>query len=206
MDYFRALGFFSSWQGKETAGVCESIMETRQGQGFDLHSPVVDLDLLLHAGDAVWTGDMEDCGDTEGYYAEALAAWAAVSRGALAPFEIVEDFGQPLNKPTLVWFRQGDKRYVVLADHTDESQWGVWLDLTVLDQLSIIIAESDREFVLFKDPSQEATVLCLTPDEQESLKRERGWRFHFDDSDDETEDEFLARFGVIENTQLSETD
>ena len=195
LAYFRDLGFFSTFSRLDLDAFVDRIA-AQHGVPFDPTSPLADLNLLSYDPLTLWTGDMEDCGDKEGYYARSLAGWGKISRGALQPQEIVEDFGHARNIPTLLWFRQNGKRFVVIADHTDDSQWGLWLDLSVFDQLNIIMDATNYEYVLFKHPFQDASVLCLTREEQAMLKRDRAWRFLFDADDDETEEEFLTRFGV----------
>ena len=193
--YFRSLGFFSAQANLDVEALAQQILATR-GRPFSPSGPLVDLDLLSYDLSAVWSADMEDCGEKPGFYAGAVTGWGHISRGVLEPTEISEDFGHVDGKPTLVWFRNHGKRFVVIADHTDESQWGIWLDLSVFDQLNIIIESSGRQYVIYKHPYQDASVLCLTPEEQQSLKYHRGWKFQFDPYDDEDEDAFFARFGI----------
>ena len=196
--YFRKIGFFSEFAEADVDEAC-AVITSRRGRPFNPHNPLADLVLLSFDPHSYWRGSMEKCGSRSGAYAEALAGWSDVSRGSFVATEIVEDYGRDSGKPTLVWFRLEGKRYVLFADHTSSSLWDDWLDLTVVDQLNIILANRVRQYFLFKQPFDDACVFCLTYFERQSLKYDRGWRFFFDPDDDENEKDYFRRFGIGES-------
>lgn len=193
IPYFRKLGFFAK-SNLTDEELVQQIKEAH-GEPFVPKRATMDIGLLNHDPDAHWDEDMEDRGEIAGFYTEMLQNLGRISRGAFVPTEISEDFGYP-DRPTKLEFEYRGQLHTVIADNTEDSPWGVWIDLRLLDQLNSVIEKTGRQFAIFRSPFQDISVFCLTKAEMASLRADRGWRF-MDDVDEEADEDLARRFGLL---------
>ena len=193
LPYFRRLGFFADLP-HETDDKVLAVIRARHADEYsapwrnagktppappawEIKSapPLADLYLLGYDTSRVWWEDTE-CVYPPEYlsYRDAIARWSAISRGALSPIDIREQWGgtddEPEDPVVQIVLDNGVLTLTPIFD-------GDYLDLTVLTPINAVLARSDIQLELYKAFDQTAFVVALTAHEKRQLETERGWEF-----------------------------
>jgi hypothetical protein len=63
--------------------------------------------------------------------------------------------------------------------HTFRAEYDEWIDLTLLDLINRLIAETGIQLVSFFTGDQGAFLVALTDQEQKAIAEQRPWNFDF---------------------------
>jgi len=166
-QFYKGLGFFA---GAGAADVIRRYTE-ESGKPPNPAKPLDDAELLSLSENDVWADDQEaDVCSENKVYEEVLAQWAAISRGAFAPSAITEKWDSEKG-PVTVSFQLNGQLVSVLPRYNDD-----WIDMEILLQINRLIGTSGYQFEC-TDLGNRALVLCLTPAEKETMKKERDFPF-----------------------------
>lgn len=169
----RRIGLFADREGPDSIVTGDLVAEYNRmwGRDPDARDPLLDLELLRFDPDRIWWEDTEqDVAPSNGAYVEAIAGWAAISRGAFGPTQVEERWDTPRGPVRINLTHAGQPRELV-AQYLDD-----YLDLAVLGQLNDIIADGPYRFRVHAPFDQTAFVIACTEDERQRLEA-RGWRF-----------------------------
>ena len=130
-------------------------------------------DMLLLLGDRrrVWWRDLEGVFAGEDAYVTTLTEWAAISRGAFAPEEIVERWHSE-DGPADIEFVLGGRHRVSHPNVRDD-----FLNIAIISEINRLIGDSGHHFAVCDNLGMPSWVVALTREEEGRLRHERGWSF-----------------------------
>lgn len=178
--YFQTLGFYTAYLGLPDERLLDA---TRRAVSWHIDEPLpptevardlqrADLVLLLGDQSRVWWRDLEGVLPGENFYVVTLTEWAAISRGAFAPREIVERW-QSDEGPADIEFTLGNQRHRVRHSNLRDD----FLNITIISDINRLIADSGYQFAVCDNLGMPNWVVALTRSEATSLARDRGWSF-----------------------------
>ena len=169
----RALGFFAQWEG-EDGQVAAELDERRRivtGSPWDPDDPWSELELAAEDTARVWWRDTEaDVAPGSQAYVTAIGQWAAISRGALVPEHVEEQWDQQAGQVAIRVLLDGVTHELV-AQILDD-----YLDTTVVDQLNELLANRGVAFEQVVTSDQTAYLIVVSPEEKQALS-DHGWPF-----------------------------
>lgn len=175
IHYFRTLGFFEQYRHMSEDALASYIRHrigVDEGEVCDPSDWREDLLLLSCDHDRVWRKDLEaDVARGANAYVRVLQEWARISRGMFRPTQI-EEHWEGETGPMTISFELDGVRHELREEYAQEAI-SVWL----IADLNRIVGHPDLHFEMIEPDDQTATVLVLTPEEREQLKRDRGWSF-----------------------------
>ncbi len=178
----RPLGLYADKSGLETAALLQHV---RSYYGLDWpdvletaadRTPAAFDQLLVLPDEArVWCHDLECVYGGAQAYATALSAWAAISRGAFQPADVVEYWRSPAGPVELTWAARGTRFTFQHRDGHDDFLHHLAL-LEVINR-SLADTGSGYQFAACDDyPGDCRFITVLRAEEQQPLLR-RGWSF-----------------------------
>jgi N-acetylneuraminic acid mutarotase len=168
---YRELGFFADKSGLSDDELTDHLNAQYRSvfhKDFEPAESLADLALLSLDKERLWWADLEDdVFPGRNAYVEILQEWAAISRGALQPADIVERWGRDNEPPVTISFRLGDRRHQLRTD-IDE-----WIDLGLLEKINGFIRGSGLGFYTLATGDQSGAVIALTATEKARLQAAR---------------------------------
>ena len=143
------------------------------GEPLDRPPPELDWRVAAYDESRVWWEDTEaDVLFGNDAYAKVIRAWAAISRGALQPRYVVEEWASEEGPVRVELSLRGGRRHVLRPRLIDD-----YYDLGILSQINGLLDADGPQFVIVERFDQTAVVLAVTRAERRLLETERGWRF-----------------------------
>ena len=133
---------------------------------------LADMVLLLGDQSRVWWRDLEGVFAGEDFYVTSLSEWSAISRGAFSPEQIIERWYSD-EGPADIEFMLGSQRCVL----THPNQRDDFLNIAIISEINRLISDSGYHFVVCDNLGMPNWVVALTYEEENSLRRDRGWSF-----------------------------
>jgi hypothetical protein len=172
----RKLGFFAGRveTDEKLAAAIDAHSTAEFGTKPEPDNPVSELVVAADDDQRVWWGDLEaDVDPSNKVYASSLEAWAAISAGAFEPTAIEEAWASPAG-PVTISFMLGGKRETLNPAYLED-----WIDPGILNRINALIADSGRQFELYRAFDQTLFLTAVTAAEKRALERERGWCFEW---------------------------
>jgi hypothetical protein len=178
--YFQTLGFYTEYLDLADDGLPDAIGEAVLWHWDGPLPPgevardvqLADMILLLGDRRRVWWRDLEGVFAGEDAYVTTLTEWAAISRGAFAPEELVERWHGE-DGPADIEFVLGGRRHRVAHPNVRDD----FLNIRVISEINRLIGDSGYHFAVCDNLGMPNWVVALTGEEEDRLRRERGWSF-----------------------------
>jgi hypothetical protein len=173
--FFRTLGFFEKYASMSDAQLA-ALLQTWYVAAWERELEPGDrlTDLRLASADEtrVWWNDLiAGVGKDNNVYVRTLGELSKISRGHFSPDEIQEMWDAERG-PIAVAFLHKDEKVRVYPLYLGED-----IDLSILDPINRMIAESGVELYVYRRFDDTAFIVALTPEEKLQLVEERGWEF-----------------------------
>jgi hypothetical protein len=176
--YFQTLGFYTEYLDLPDDALPDEIREAirwRWDGPFPPEGVVRDLqlaDMVLLLGDRrrVWWRDLEGVFASEDAYVTTLTEWAAISRSAFAPEEIIERWHSE-DGPADIEFVLGGRHHRVVHPNLRDD----FLNIAIISEINRLIGDSGYRFAVCDNLGVPNWVVALTGEEEARLRRERGW-------------------------------
>jgi hypothetical protein len=170
----RKLGLFGDRGDTSDAALAAEIsagLADAWGSEAEVPKGLIDLAIAEQDHTRVWWRDLEaDVVRGGDVYAQTIAEWSEISKGAFRPTDITETWmGE--SGPVTVTFRLDGSTKTLSPGYFED-----WIDPGILAAIDGLIAESGRRFELYKAFDQTAFVMALSTDERRALEA-RGWCF-----------------------------
>jgi hypothetical protein len=178
--YFQGLGFYMEYLDLPDDALLYAIREAVRWQWDEPLPPdevsrdlqLADMVLLLGDQSRVWWRDLEGVFAGEDVYVTSLTEWSAISRGAFSPTQIIERWHSD-EGPADIEFILGSQRCVV----THPNQRDDFLNIAIISEINRLISDSGYHFAVCDNLGMPNWVVALTCEEEDSLRRDRGWSF-----------------------------
>ena len=178
--YFQTLSFYVEYLDLPDDAVLDEIREAVRWHWDGPLPPdeaardlqLADMVLLLGDRRRVWWRDLEGVFASEDAYVTTLTEWAAISRGAFAPEEIVERWHSE-DGAADIEFMLGGQRYRVAHPNLRDD----FLNIAIISEINRLISDSGYHFAVCDNLGMPNWVVALTGEEEARLRRERGWSF-----------------------------
>lgn len=149
------------------------------------------LSMLPMVNNRVWYRDAEaDFVKGDYWYIRTILDWSRISVGCFQP-QCLSELWLPRRTPDPEYPDQ-EEQPIEVSYLLGEKRWKFelleacgWMDRSLVRKVNESIAGTGSQFALADGDDQCVYVCCLTMEEVENLKKERGWKFH--------EDSFCAR-------------
>lgn len=171
----RRLEFFAGdpRSDEELAAYLAAEHEDLWGEPLDRPPPELDWQVAAYDESREWWKDTEaDVLAGNDAYATVIREWAAISRGALQPRYVVEEWASEHGPVRVELSLRGGGRHVLRPRVIDD-----YYDLGILTQINQLLDPDGPHFVVVERFDQTAVVLAVTDAERRLLESERGWRF-----------------------------
>lgn len=158
---------------EELAAYLAAEHEDLWGEPLDRPPPELDWQVAAYDESRVWWEDTE-AGVLAGNdaYPKVIRAWAAISRGALQPRYVVEEWASEQGPVRVELSLRRGGRHVLRPRVIDD-----YYDLGILTQINEFLDPNGPRFVIVERFDQTAVVLAVTEAERRLLETERRWRF-----------------------------
>lgn len=170
----RKLGLFADRGDASDSALAAEIsagLADEWGSEAEVPKGLIDLAIAAQDHTRVWWRDLEaDVVKGGDVYAQTIAEWSEISKGAFRPTDITETWASE-SGPVTVAFRLDGSTKTLSPGYFED-----WIDPGILAAIDGMIAESGRRFELYKAFDQTAFVIALTTDERHALEA-RGWCF-----------------------------
>ncbi len=133
---------------------------------------LADMVLLLGDESRVWWRDLERVIAGGDAYVSTLHEWAAISCGAFAPEDIVEQWHSQDGPAEILFTFRGQRHRVHHPNLRDD-----YLSMQILRDINRLIAESGYQFAVCDNLGLPNWVVVLKREEMTLLRSERGWSF-----------------------------
>jgi hypothetical protein len=169
--FYREFGFFGSDDIDAAIKRIQREYTSSHGESPDPQDRWLDVFLFEFDRDRVWCDDPEaDVCQQNNVYTEVIPEWARTSLGCFAPTNIVESWLTE-SGPVTIRFELDDATHSIRPAYLDD-----WIDLDVLSQINVLIADSGRRFEYFVDGNY-SIVFSITPEERSEMIKVRDFPF-----------------------------